>query len=134
MNISLSKGLDTRFKKIGIKSIYLFGSQTTPFRHKESDVDIGILFHEDYPKDKDTARSELYDRFSSLFKSERVDIVFLQESPLRLQFTVVTEGKLLYTSDIEKSLNYEEEIRWKYLDFVPILREFDKAVLEAKRK
>lgn len=129
-----SNRLDEVFKKRGISSIYLFGSKTTGFRHKESDIDIGVLFDDGWQGDKDRIRGELYDLFCSWFKTQRVDIVFLQSAPLRLQFMAITEGEHLYTINIEKNLNYEEKIRWQYLDFVPILREFDNAVLEAKRR
>lgn len=130
----LSDRLDKTFKKMMVNAIYLFGSQKTHFKHKESDIDIGVLFDDGRDMDKDRARTELYETLCSLFKTERVDVVFLRSAPLRLQFNAVTEGELLWTSDIEKALNYEEKIKWQYLDFVPILREFDNAVLSAKRK
>ncbi|MHA1664721.1 MAG: hypothetical protein ACTSVW_02685, partial [Candidatus Njordarchaeales archaeon] len=60
-----------------------------------------------------------------------VDIVFLQNSPISLQFEAVVEGKVLYEVSSNFRADYTEEVLRKYLDFEPLLRKLDKTTLEA---
>jgi predicted nucleotidyltransferase len=118
-----------QFKKMGILVIYLFGSQAQGKTHKLSDVDIGIVFEKpERYKDKTLdVYLKLYDIFTEVLpkdylkrrfqlKEHEFDIVFLQFSPISLQFDAIKEGKVLYEKDKEKRLNYEEYVTKRYCD------------------
>ena len=118
-----------QFKKMGILVIYLFGSQAQGKTHKLSDVDIGIVFErpERYRDKTLDVYLKLYDIFTEVLpkdylkrrfqlKEHEFDIVFLQFSPVSLQFDAIKEGKVLYEKDKEKRLNYEEYVIKRYCD------------------
>ena len=49
MNISkieFSQKQIDQFKKMGVETVYLFGSQAQGFTHPLSDVDVGVVFEE----------------------------------------------------------------------------------------
>ena len=71
----------------------------------------------------------LYDIFTDVFTEKSIDIVFLQRVGIELCFDVIRHGKVIYESSIEERLNFEENIFRKYIDFKPLLNQFDKAVL-----
>lgn len=129
MKIKFSKKQINVFKKMSILAIYLFGSQAQGKTHKLSDVDIGIVFErpERYKDKTLDVYLKLYDIFTEVLpkdylkrrfqlKEHEFDIVFLQFSPISLQFYAIKESKVLYEKDKEKRLNYEEYVMKRYCD------------------
>ena len=136
MNIKLSQKLKMELKKFKIEVVYLFGSRATGKIHPLSDFDIGIVFV-DFQKTKKNI-SEIYNELFSLFLNElkvedeeKLDLVFLQETPFSLQYKAIVDGKILYCEDFEFAANYEEYILNRYFDFQPIEKEFSRALLSA---
>lgn len=117
------------FKKMGIQTIYLFGSYAQGFSHALSDIDIGVVFKkpEKYRDKTMEAYLELYKIFTEVLprdylrrrfklKEHEFDLVFLQFTPISLQFEAIKGGKVLYESNEEKRLSYEEYVVKKYCD------------------
>lgn len=144
MKIKLSKKQIARLKKMDVLAVYLFGSYAQErYIHSLSDVDIGIVL-EKPEKHKDNTLdiySRLYDIFEealpkdylrhrSKLKKHEFDIVFLQLSPISLQFEAIKEGKVLYEKNKEKRLDYEEYVMKRHCDLEYIYNLFDKALLE----
>jgi uncharacterized protein len=119
-----------KMKKLGIMAIYLFGSKAEGTSSFKSDIDIGIVI-------KDTRRLEntqslyniLYREFLTSSPGEQIDIVFLQQAPVPLQYNAVASGKVLYEEDPVKRAEYEESVINHYLDFKPILDYIDSVAL-----
>ncbi|HHN64944.1 MAG TPA: hypothetical protein ENK09_06245 [Nitrospirae bacterium] len=61
---------------------------------------------------------------------ENIDIVYLHETPLSLQFNAVTEGVSIFYTSEEFYYDYKERIIKLYLDFRFFENIFDEAVLE----
>lgn len=116
-------------KKLGILAVYLFGSEAERTTTVRSDIDIGIVFK--YKKNLGDTRplyNALYSEFSKIFKPtflRQLDIVFLQNAPITLQFNAITSGKILYEEDPVKRADYEERVMNQYMDFKPLLEYFD---------
>ena len=72
----------------------------------------------------------LYDIFTDLFPSKSLDIIFLQRSNLELCFDVISHGQIIFQSQPEDNFNFEEKTSLLYADFFPLLKEFNRAVLE----
>lgn len=108
-----------RFEKIGVETVYVFGSQAQGFTHPLSDVDIGVVLSDPKKYEHKTMEPylELYDIFTDVFqKAKAVDIVLLQYTPIKLQFNATTDGKVIYEKDKEKRFNYQENIIKQYCD------------------
>lgn len=115
-----------RLKELGITIIYLFGSAAKGTQGPLSDIDIGLVFKDpSVLEDTRAIYGEIYDELAKLYPSSRLDIVFLQKSPLPLQYYAFKEGKIIYEENPVSTAGYEEMITRLYLDFTPVQRYFD---------
>lgn len=123
-------------RKLGVAVLYLFGSHAEGLATPASDIDVGLLFAPDalpLPANKTELYNELYDVLTDVFDMRGfrdIDIVFLDQAPLELQFDVITHGQTLFETDPEIRLGFEERIATLYRDFRPLLNEFDHAILQ----
>lgn len=132
-NIAFSpKHLET-FRKLGVDIVYLFGSHARGNVTPMSDVDIGIVFHdpEQYRDHTLKAYNELYHVFTDLFPAvKQIDIVFLQLTPMALQFASVRDGKILFERDRKDELQYRERVFKAHADFQYFYSILQNAVLQ----
>lgn len=119
--------------KVGI--IYLYGSVAQGYESKLSDIDIGVVFVD--PKVLENSLevyNRLYDIFDEAIKpKEEIDLVFLQQTSLGLQYNVINEGKVIYAVSPEFRADYEEKVLNKYLDFEPVGDYFDECLMRRLR-
>jgi uncharacterized protein len=129
--ISLSNQQKKTLKKLGVHTVYVFGSQVEGVAHKSSDIDIGVVFNdpEQYRDNTMEAYTALYDLFTDLFPRKKVDIVFLQFAPIRLQHSAVFDGKVLYEADQDKRYDYQEYVLRKQCDLKHFQTMHEQAVL-----
>ena len=123
-----------KLKKIKVGILYLFGSQVEGTSGPQSDIDLGVVFTDTgtIRKAKDSLEiyTYLFNLLSDVFPHKKVDIVFLQRSPLFLQFEVVTRGKVLYEVSSYFRANYTEKVIKEYIDFKPLLDKMNEVTLE----
>lgn len=122
-----------RLEVLGVAAVYLFGSHAERVASERSDVDVGIVVQHAQQLAGDTMPLylALFDIFSERVPdSNRLDIVFLQRAPLELRFDVVANGVPLFAASENARLDFEERTTLAYCDFQPILREFDRSILE----
>jgi hypothetical protein len=94
-----------------------------------SDVDLGVVFEEPEKYKDDTLKPylEMYDIFTEVLpkdylrqrfklREHEFDLAFLQFTPIHLQFNAVRNSRVLYESDTEKRLDYEEYIIKRHCD------------------
>lgn len=121
-----------------VLAVITFGSSVRGNTGKLSDVDIGIVFENpEAVLKKAETRLELYEKlfdvFASLVKNtDKLDLVFLQRTPLTLQKEAVLEGKLLYCQNPKQFLDYKENILNKYLDIKPLYDQFYKDIFATR--
>lgn len=130
----------------GVLGAYLFGSiakkgsdilkgkspkKIDPF----ADIDLGIVFLERPLDAKQRIRiySKLYPVLSEVFYPFTLDLVFLQETGVILQFEAIN-GILVYGHDDDLRLDYEERVVKFYQDWKPIYDQYTNEVLEAISK
>lgn len=120
-------------QKYKIRDIYIFGSEVTGFKHPGSDFDLGIIFSQGLPSLDKRMKiyGQLFNDFSAIFPNKKLDLVFLEETPLHLRFKALTEGELIYSVDLEKAFNYKEKICNLYRDYKYFIDEFYEGILEA---
>lgn len=101
-----------------IKTGYIFGSIAKGGENKLSDIDIGILLDEEkLPKDAPCRyKAQVITELISIFKTDKVDLVILNECPLLLSFRVVHDGTILYSKDEKERIGFEVKIMSQYFD------------------
>ncbi|MFZ3105429.1 MAG: nucleotidyltransferase domain-containing protein [Smithella sp.] len=131
----MKKELKRKFEILGIAVVYLFGSRATGRQSPLSDIDIGVVLQK-APSGNNTRTlyNNLYELFTEKYPASRLDIVFLQEAPLSLQYTAVREGKILFETDPNFTVDYENRVMNQYLDFRPVLDYFDRVTMERYAK
>jgi len=127
----MKRALKEELTKLGILTVYLFGSKASGRGSQLSDVDIGVVCKGPM-QDMDTR--SLYHRldqlFLDLYPRSRLDIVFLQTAPLALQFYAIRDGKVIFEGDPRFTADYENRAIQQYLDFRPVLDFFDRIAAE----
>lgn len=106
-----------------IIAIYLFGSNASGNPTPLSDVDIGVLLDKDIGGYSIDLEMKILGSLQKIFRRENVDLIVLNRSPLPLQFSIIG-GKLLYSGNDQKRVEFEEYVRKYYLDCLPIYREY----------
>lgn len=115
---------------LNIKALVLFGSQAQNNASAGSDYDIGILIdHVSQP-----VRKKIYDTIYDLISEKinrlvDIDIVFMYDMPLELQFHAVKYGQVLYEENLQVFVNYRESVMIKYADFAPLRQMFQAATM-----
>ena len=124
----------SRRDKLGVVSVYLFGSHALGRSHRESDIDLGVLLnHSRYPQRRD--RFEMRIRLSSELIAElgqqAVDVVILNDVPPQLGRRIVHQGVRLYCGDPALDHAFQRDIQLRAADLDPFLRRMRKIKLEA---
>ena len=99
--------------------VYLFGSEARGASHKESDVDIGVLFAKKVnPEDYLKLEGKLISFFSEIYPKKEINIVNLNISSPLLKQVAILEGKILYQkSDLIRIL-FQIQTLHKYEDYL----------------
>ena len=125
------KKVEKELNRLNVGIVYIFGSTAQGIAKRGSDIDIGIVFTDSGVNCRSfKVYEELYKLFSNVYRNKETDIVFLQDAHISLQLDAVKHGRVTYQISPEFRANYEEKIILQYCDFEPILRGFDKAILE----
>ncbi|MBI3815432.1 MAG: nucleotidyltransferase domain-containing protein [Nitrospinae bacterium] len=120
-----------KLQYLDVSLVYLFGSYAEEKGHPLSDIDIAVVFSYKKRLKKDVGKiyNELYFLFSDIFMKKNIDIIFLQKASLELRFDVIRHGKIIYRSSEDERLIFEDQVAMLYMDFKPILNEFNEAIL-----
>lgn len=107
---------------------YLFGSLAAGNAIASSDVDIAVSFSRRLSRQR---QEKL--KFQLITDLERttgrqVDLVVLNSlQNLLLKFTIISEGKLVYSRFEDLRVDFENRVMREYFDFKPFLDEYNKA-------
>jgi len=122
----IKKKLENCFKKNPVIFVYLFGSVAEEKEGVLSDIDIAVYFEErvDYFNEK----IKLLGEIMKILKMDAIDIVVLNISPPLISHRIVKYGKLIYSKDEKKRIEYEVRAVLQYLDWKPFLMKYTKEV------
>ena len=113
------KNINLDFKKKQIILVYLFGSEAKGTSHKESDIDIGILFDKKVDsKNYLKLEGQLIELFSKKFPAKEINIVNLNIASPLLKQTVILEGKLLYAKNEIERILFQIQTLHQYEDYL----------------
>lgn len=115
----------------GVGALIVFGSYVEGTSHPGSDIDVGVVFEDMKPLKSDPVEvyGILYEELTEKM-GENIDIVYLHEAPLSLQFNAVIEGVPVFYISEEFYYDYKERITKLYLDFKFFEDILDEALLE----
>jgi hypothetical protein len=101
-----------------IKVGYIFGSRARGKENKLSDIDIAILVDEEkVPNDLPFGyKANIITELIQVLRTQRVDLVILNESPLFLCFCVIRDGLILYSNDEKRRVDFEVKVMSRYFD------------------
>jgi len=106
-------------KKIRIDLAYLFGSRASGRAGPVSDFDIAVLYAE---SQSTIMRYELARDLKSILKTDALDLVVLNNSPIELRYAVIASGIVVYQVNVKTRVEYEALTLSLYGDYLPVLR------------
>ena len=108
-----------------VVAIYLFGSQARGQADHLSDIDVALLLRPDLT---DSAHLELrlISQVYDALGTEDVDVVILNDAPLRMQAEVIQTGQLLVCNDPASRIEYEVRLMSRWWDLKPLLETYDR--------
>jgi predicted nucleotidyltransferase len=116
---------------------YLFGSVVEGYARPSSDVDIALVLSPDY-------EASAYERMGLEIKIAaaiedtcgiaQADVRSINQAPLTVRGTILTEGILLFSRDEEFRVDYEVYTRSCYFDFQPIEQLFRNSLIQQLRE
>lgn len=109
-------------RHLEIEVLYLFGSHAEGRSNKLSDIDLGVLLSRSVPVEDylDLRRRYNY-LFADALKTDRVEVVVLNEAPSHLAFQIVAPRCILFERDPLYRVQFETEVTNRFLDFRPFL-------------
>ena len=118
-------------KDTEIVALYVFGSLATGDLKPLSDLDFGILVNKQLDKEKRFAKHlDLIGLFTKTFRTEEIDLVVMNDAPLRFSYHIIKSGRLLHCADFTELSEFVEKAVKLYLDFKFFRDRFDEAFLE----
>lgn len=106
-----------------ITALFLIGSYGTPYYSALSDLDFAVLATGTFEIDEKLA---LTAAFSDILKTDRFDLVFLNDASALLQYEVLKSGRLLYRRDKVLLADFVEQTIKLYCDFSIFINRFYK--------
>lgn len=108
--------------KAGAELVYLFGSQAGGKPWAESDVDLAVLLGSEMAKEQHgQLRVQLISELMSVFQSNAVDVVILNDAPPLLTYEgVIRSGRLLFEKDKLARIQFEVRAFQEYMDTAPL--------------
>jgi predicted nucleotidyltransferase len=114
-----------------IAALHAFGSLVDGRLKPLSDLDFAVLLSNAIDKrQRLDKRMELIGIFSDILGTDEVDLVILNDDPLRFSYGILKSGNLLYCRDKNQLIDFTEKTVKRYLDFAPVRRQFDRVFLE----
>ncbi len=103
-------------KKEKVRLAYLFGSTSRGDKGKLGDFDLGVLLDESLRKyERFQFQLKLLDDLVSILKTDKVDLIIMNDAPLSLNYNIIKDGILL-KDDEEKRIKFEKNLMSEYLD------------------
>ncbi|MBD3408055.1 MAG: hypothetical protein GF411_18185 [Candidatus Lokiarchaeota archaeon] len=104
----------------GVLFAYIFGSYARGEQHPRSDLDIGVYLKEPVDNMSMVLMNLIYE-ISKIVDGIEIDVRILNKVSLEFLFKVITDGRLLFSIDDVKQIQFEKRIFFGYLDFKPAL-------------
>ena len=122
----LKKELIKYFEKRNeILFVYIFGSQITKKTNKFSDIDIAIYTNPELIDENDYRygyKAAILSDLMQILKTNKIDLVILNQATPLLRHRVIYFGELIYTDDEKKRISFQVDTINKYVDYKMLQR------------
>jgi predicted nucleotidyltransferase len=112
----------------GVIAAYLYGSHVRGDAGAGSDIDVAVLL-EDAESHSSLDLLRLGRELEAQSGMKNIDVRLLNDAPLAARGRILTEGKLLYSGNDSKRVDFEVTCRSRYFDFLPHLEYLRKAFI-----
>ena len=104
---------------------YLYGSKARGDYNERSDVDIGVYLSKDFKPDT-FYEVKLAEEIEKNAKLKDVEVVILNNKPIRFLNQVLRYGKLIFSRDERERVRFETYVTKTYIDMKPYFLEYDR--------
>ena len=112
-----------------ISAAYLFGSRASGTAGPLSDTDLAVLVEPTIGIDERfRLRLELIAQATRLLRTDRVDLIVLNDAPVLLRHRVIRDGELLVERERTAGVRFETATILEYLDTKPLRAELARGV------
>jgi predicted nucleotidyltransferase len=114
-----------------VMAFYSFGSLKQEALKPLSDFDFGVLLSNELDRTQMIDKHlELIGVFNDTFRTDEIDLVLLNDAPMRFAYNIIKSGDLLFCRNKVYLTDFCEQVIKIYLDFKFFRDEFDKAFLK----
>jgi predicted nucleotidyltransferase len=118
-------------KDAEIIAFFSFGSIISGDLKPLSDLDFGVIVSNTLDRKKRFDKHlDLIGLLNKVLKTDEVDLILMNDAPLRFSHNILKTGKLLFCSDTGTLTDFIEKTVKVYLDFKYFRDEFDKEFLK----
>lgn len=128
---SLSDVVDRMRQDGDIRCVFLFGSAATGSLKPLSDIDLAVLLTNTLNKEERVQKQlDLFDICNTVFKTDEIDLIILNDAPPRFVHHILKTGKLLFAIDKNEFVEFRERVTREYLDFKYFRDSFEQAFMK----
>lgn len=112
-------------QKPGAVAVYLYGSFARGEAKKSSDVDLGVVFTKKRKKEKPFSLLQLVfsDELTKILK-RKIEVQDLSVCRIDFAHRVLSEGRLVYSGDEKRRIEFEEKVFRVFFDLKPSFDEY----------
>jgi len=134
VQIKLNKIKDI-FTNYPIEFSYVYGSMAKGTPRSWSDLDIALIVTDNIPPEQYLEiETDVSKKIDELLPNVESDVRIFNYAPLNFKIQIVQEGKLLYSKNENKRVNFETQVRDEYFDFLPLRKEYQTSFLKGIEK
>ncbi len=112
-------------------ALFSFGSLVSGDLKPLSDLDFAVLVSPDFDRNcRFDKHIDLIGLFTRIFGSDEIDLVFMNDAPMRFAYYIIKSGKLLFCSNKNILNDFAEKTVKLFLDFRYFRDEFDHEFLK----
>ena len=102
-----------------IAAFYQFGSSLRGYLNPLSDLDLAVLLDKKVPDDKFIEEYlKIFGIATDILKIDELDLVILNEVPIRFAHNILKTGRLLFCNDVVQLAGFIENNFKRYPDFI----------------
>lgn len=114
-----------------VVALFVFGSLAKGELKPLSDLDLGVLLHRKLNKqERFNKHLDLIGKFTRLLQTEEIDIIILNDAPMRFVVKVLSTGKILFERDRQELVDVYDKHTKMLLDFRYFLDDYNQTFLE----
>ena len=113
-----------------IVCLFAFGSLIQGKLKPLSDLDFAVLLSNRLnPRERFQKHLDLIGILNDIFKTDEIDLVLMNDAPMRFSYNIIKKGKILFCRDKKGLINFRHRITMQYLDFKFFRDNFDREFL-----